>query len=98
MKLSEFQKRVLVNGERADIDESTPEGLAELIRKCWAQDPKERPTFYQIFVFLCIFILAQRKNTSVTCSHYFTSFAFRTPSAAVVKSSTVFSRHAVSVG
>ena len=49
MKLSEFQRRVLVNGERADINKDTPQALRDLISACWAQNPDERPPFEAIY-------------------------------------------------
>ena len=49
MKLTEFQQRILINGERAKIDPSTPAPLTQMIEACWSQDPNERPTFHEIY-------------------------------------------------
>ena len=49
MKIIEFQQKVLINGERAHIDKKTPKGLADLVQRCWAQNPDDRPTFGEIF-------------------------------------------------
>jgi serine/threonine protein kinase len=38
----------VVEGERPAIPTTTPRGFAELIERCWHQDPKQRPTFDDI--------------------------------------------------
>ena len=38
----------VLKGERPKIRESITESFVELIKKCWSQDPKERPSFDQI--------------------------------------------------
>ena len=39
---------VAMKGERPTIPEGTPSALEALIERCWAQDPKDRPTFSEI--------------------------------------------------
>lgn len=39
---------VIVAGMRPEIPEYTPPDFADLIRKCWAQEPDKRPSFVQI--------------------------------------------------
>jgi hypothetical protein len=38
-------KRRVCAGDRPEIPGDCPEGLAELMRKCWAHNPGDRPTF-----------------------------------------------------
>lgn len=35
----------IVNGERPEIPEGTPEIYSQLIERCWSQDPDDRPSF-----------------------------------------------------
>eukprot|EP00276_Gloeochaete_wittrockiana_P025023 CAMPEP_0184360246 /NCGR_PEP_ID=MMETSP1089-20130417/124110_1 /TAXON_ID=38269 ORGANISM="Gloeochaete wittrockiana, Strain SAG46.84" /NCGR_SAMPLE_ID=MMETSP1089 /ASSEMBLY_ACC=CAM_ASM_000445 /LENGTH=509 /DNA_ID=CAMNT_0026699367 /DNA_START=135 /DNA_END=1661 /DNA_ORIENTATION=- len=35
-------------GDRPDIQNNWPKGLTNIIRKCWAQDSKNRPTFKEV--------------------------------------------------
>jgi serine/threonine protein kinase len=40
--------KVLFHRQRPDLPASTPEGLSDLIRRSWADDPDERPEFEEI--------------------------------------------------
>lgn len=40
---------VVINKERPEIPEDTAEPLRDLIERCWAQNPKKRPTFAEIY-------------------------------------------------
>ncbi|KAK8838437.1 hypothetical protein M9Y10_033064 [Tritrichomonas musculus] len=49
-KLNEFQlKQRVLKGLRPKIDFPMKKGLQRMIEKCWSEDPKERPTFDEIF-------------------------------------------------
>jgi hypothetical protein len=39
---------VAIAGERPAIPESAPPRLAEIIRRCWREDPRQRPTVREI--------------------------------------------------
>src|SRR5207248_7637670 len=39
----------ILKGERPQITDDTPEFYAELMKKCWDHDPKNRPTAREIF-------------------------------------------------
>lgn len=39
----------IVNGYRPSFDGAVTEKMKQLISKCWSQNPKERPTFHEIF-------------------------------------------------
>jgi Protein tyrosine and serine/threonine kinase len=41
-------KSVVFDGERPEIPEHTPQCYAELIRRCWAQEPRVRPCFDEV--------------------------------------------------
>ena len=43
----QIQFRVM-NRKRPILDKNTPENLAMMIQRCWAQDPRERPSFAEI--------------------------------------------------
>jgi hypothetical protein len=45
---SAFKNAIVVRGKRPDIPADTPDGLARLIRDCWATDPDDRPSFSKI--------------------------------------------------
>jgi serine/threonine protein kinase len=47
----ELQMRVL-EGKRPSMPASVPQALKSLITACWAQDPKDRPTFDEVLRFL----------------------------------------------
>lgn len=49
-KLSEFAlMRTIMNNQRPHFpDDSTSEEFIQIIKKCWSQDPDERPTFEEI--------------------------------------------------
>ena len=49
MKLNDIFNSVVKNQNRPEFTQATPEPLQELIAQCWDQDPKERPTFEEIF-------------------------------------------------
>lgn len=36
------------NGERLKIPQNTPSNWSNLIKRCWSQAPKDRPTFKKI--------------------------------------------------
>lgn len=40
---------VMIEGKRPQIPQKTPQQLKDLIEKCWAQNPDERPTFEYIY-------------------------------------------------
>lgn len=42
----------ICNGERLSIPDDVPSDFKNLISRCWAQDPKQRPTFDEIYSFL----------------------------------------------
>lgn len=42
-------KKVFVEQRRPEIPRNTPSGLKSLIKMCWAQDPKSRPSFREIY-------------------------------------------------
>ena len=42
----------VIKGGRMDIPDSCPEAFAELIKRCWAQNPSERPTFQDALLVL----------------------------------------------
>ena len=42
----------VTNGKRPKIPAYVPEPIMELIKRCWAQDPKERPSFKEVVVYL----------------------------------------------
>jgi hypothetical protein len=59
--------KVAVNGDRPWLDPETPEPLKRLIRKCWHQDPHQRPSCADILRRLDILIrdeLERWENTS----------------------------------
>lgn len=39
----------ICSGERPEIPDTCPPFYAEIIQKCWEQDPQDRPTFEQIY-------------------------------------------------
>ncbi|GBB93957.1 hypothetical protein RclHR1_02260022 [Rhizophagus clarus] len=39
----------ILDGERPEITEDTPECYANLMRSCWNSDPKKRPTIFEIY-------------------------------------------------
>ena len=43
---------VVLKGERPRIKETVPNVYQELIKKCWSEDPNERPTFEEISTLL----------------------------------------------
>ena len=45
-------KDAVKSGERADIPDECPASFAELIKSCWAQDPKKRPTMEMVVATL----------------------------------------------
>ncbi|KAH0789095.1 TKL family protein kinase [Histomonas meleagridis] len=49
MSAFQIMAAVCQNGQRPEIPESTPNGLASLIEACWSQEPADRPTFEQIY-------------------------------------------------
>ena len=49
ISIDELFKKVVENGERPVFTKKTPKVLRKFIEKCWAQDPRERPTFIEIF-------------------------------------------------
>ena len=55
-KLIQFR---VMNRKRPTLDENTPEPIATMIQRCWAQDPRERPSFAEIMAQfkdeLCLF-------------------------------------------
>lgn len=42
----------VIKGNRMSISDDFPQEYAELIKKCWKQDPKERPSFKEIIISL----------------------------------------------
>lgn len=42
----------ICNGERLTIPDSVSPDFKNLISRCWAQDPRQRPTFEEIYTFL----------------------------------------------
>ena len=42
----------IIKGNRMSIPESCPPDFAEIIKKCWAQDPNDRPSFKDVIVML----------------------------------------------
>ena len=48
--------KVAVNGDRPWMDPETPSGLARLIKKCWHQDPHQRPSCADVLRRLDILI------------------------------------------
>ena len=40
--------KVAICGERPPMDTGTPEGLRRLIAKCWAQEPRDRPSCAEV--------------------------------------------------
>jgi len=42
----------IISGKRPDIPEGCPEGIVDLMRACWKDNPDERPSFDQIYQFL----------------------------------------------
>ena len=38
----------ILNGERPQVTDDTPEFYAELMKKCWDHSPENRPTAYEI--------------------------------------------------
>ncbi|CAB4390367.1 unnamed protein product [Rhizophagus irregularis] len=38
----------IIDGKRPEITEDTPELLANLMKRCWDSDPKNRPTAWEI--------------------------------------------------
>lgn len=55
--------QVAIKAARPTMDASTPEPLKRLIAKCWAQDPRVRPSCYEI-MRLTEILLAQAKRRS----------------------------------
>lgn len=49
LKLNEIFSCVVKGQERPEFTNCTPQPLKDLISRCWDQDPKERPTFEEIF-------------------------------------------------
>lgn len=49
LKLNEIFNCVVKNQERPDFTDCTPQSLKNLISRCWDQDPKERPSFEEVF-------------------------------------------------
>jgi serine/threonine protein kinase len=48
--------KVAVNGDRPWMDPETPSGYARLIKKCWHQDPHQRPSCADVLRRLDILI------------------------------------------
>ena len=44
--------RLITAEQRPAVESGWPEGYVALMRKCWATDPHNRPTFYQIVSLL----------------------------------------------
>ncbi|PKC09528.1 kinase-like protein, partial [Rhizophagus irregularis] len=44
----------IIDGKRPEITEDTPEFLANLMKRCWDSDPKNRPTAWEILFILPI--------------------------------------------
>ena len=49
LKLNDIFTKVINNQLRPEFTDITPEPMQKLIRKCWAHNPDERPTFDEIF-------------------------------------------------
>lgn len=49
LKLNDLFTKVINNALRPSFTDQTPEPMRDLIEKCWAQDPAERPTFDEIY-------------------------------------------------
>ena len=63
-KLTLFQlKKKVEEGLRPEIDFPIKKGLRRMIEKCWSEDPKERPTFDELF-----------KKLSLSNEDYFLEF------------------------
>ena len=63
-RLNEFQlKMKVIEGLRPEFDFPIKKGLKKMIEKCWSKDPKERPTFEEIF-----------KKLSLSNEDYFLEF------------------------
>ena len=45
----EFAKQIIENKIRPKFTDPVKESIKELIEQCWSEDPKERPTFEEIF-------------------------------------------------
>jgi serine/threonine protein kinase len=41
----------ILNGERPQITDDTPEFYAEFMKRCWDRDPENRPTAKEIYEF-----------------------------------------------
>lgn len=48
MKVYDIQKKVAEKGLRPKIPSDTPKGLKTLLESCWSQDPKARPSMYEV--------------------------------------------------
>lgn len=42
----------VLNGERPEIPEDVPAGVASLIRRCWRDDPSDRPPMDEVLTML----------------------------------------------
>jgi hypothetical protein len=50
---------------RPTIPAKSPDCMAQLVQRCWAQDPKERPETGQILNALTVTIFCRQKNTNI---------------------------------
>mmetsp|Transcript_28558 Transcript_28558/g.71798 ORF Transcript_28558/g.71798 Transcript_28558/m.71798 type:complete len:494 (-) Transcript_28558:138-1619(-) len=50
--LPSFIRAVCHNGFRPEIPPDTPPSISQLLQKCWAKDPEERPSFAEIINLL----------------------------------------------
>lgn len=48
IKLEHLVIEVLINGNRPQFHENVPEHIKDLIERCWAKDPNDRPSFDDI--------------------------------------------------
>ncbi|KAK8897555.1 hypothetical protein M9Y10_015513 [Tritrichomonas musculus] len=49
LKPSEFRRKLVAENYRPEFDDTVPESFSKLIDRCLSRDPKERPSFEELF-------------------------------------------------
>eukprot|EP01135_Chromosphaera_perkinsii_P010534 Nk52_evm44s2152 gene=Nk52_evmTU44s2152 len=60
--------RVMKRGLRPELNEDIPDGVRELIAKCWDEEPEERPNFGSNIRFLTDYEIPQNHRASMASS------------------------------
>ncbi|CAI5451559.1 unnamed protein product [Caenorhabditis angaria] len=76
MSVAEVHMKVLKDGYRMTVPSEAPEELADIIKKCWENNPNDRPSAFQIITMMKNFVVitvgsfekAQQQLTRNTCA------------------------------